>query len=57
MFREIREIKKKERISNDTISREKESDGFRSIRPETDMTVKDAINFINTLFSIEEENR
>jgi hypothetical protein len=45
-FREIREIKPDE--TNKQVNNQEE--GFEQIKPETDMTVKEAKNFIDELF-------
>ena len=45
-FREINEIKNKE-IRKDT---EKKEEGYKKIKPETDITVEEALAFFDTLF-------
>lgn len=45
-FREINEIKNKE-IRKDT---EKKEEGYKKIKPETDITVEEAQAFFDTLF-------
>ena len=47
-FREIKEIKKDFEIRK-SVDDEKE-EGFKKIKPETDITVEEAKNFIDSLF-------
>lgn len=49
-FREIREIRTSEKISDNTVK--KESENFKQIKPETDMTVEEARKFIDDLFKM-----
>lgn len=47
-FKEIREIKKPEKISNE---KKKEDESYKQIKPETEMTVNKAKNFLDDLFN------
>lgn len=50
-FREIREIKEEEKLSN----KKKEEDAFKQIKPKTNITVDEAKNYFDNLFKSMEE--
>ena len=49
-FREIREIKSPEKISSEPAANH-ESENFRKIKPQTEITTEEAKSFIDDLFA------
>ena len=50
-FREIREIRTNEKITDTCVTKKEENEGFRQIKPETDITVEDAKAFWDNMFA------
>lgn len=50
MFREIREVKKMEKLSDKAVKQA--NFGYMQIKPETNMTHEEAVEFIESLFKI-----
>jgi hypothetical protein len=47
----FREIRTKEKITDTCVTKKEENEGFRQIKPETDITVEDAKAFWNNMFA------